>query len=77
MNNQQKYAEEFEKYKNILITLGVFKLKSNESIVYEVIEYTFDSCRIKNTRSGFVQTKTGHWARKNLEHYTGSIPSAL
>ncbi len=64
--NQNKYQDEYKKYIDVFIEPGIMKLKSNTSIQYEVLEYSIDRAVIKNVRSGFVQEKTGHWARKNL-----------
>lgn len=67
MSQKTKYLEEYEKYRDVVITPGLYKIKNNKLIQVEVLEYSLDKVKIKNTLSGFVSEKTSHWARKNLE----------
>ena len=66
MSQKEIYEKEFALYKDIIIEVGEYSLKSSSFIKYEVISYTFDKVVIKNTYSGTIKEKTGHWARKNL-----------
>jgi hypothetical protein len=65
---KNKYLEEFEKYKHIKVSPGLFELK-NTSIKYEVLEVNEEKNEaiVKTVSSGNVATKTVHWCRKNLK----------
>lgn len=68
--SQRKYQEEYEKWKHVNISPGVYKQKSSSGsfqILYEVLEVKGDIVHLKNPTNGFQKTKTLHWARKNLE----------
>ena len=69
MNMREKYLKEYEKYKDVRRSLGEYKLKSNNSIRYEIvgINETTERAELKNVRSGNMMGKTLHWCRKNLE----------
>ena len=69
MNMREKYLKEYEKYKDVRLSLGEYKLKSNNRIRYEIvgINETTERAELKNVRSGNMMGKTLHWCRKNLE----------
>ncbi len=68
MNGQQRYLEEYEKYKHIEITPGEYYLKSNPTIKLVVISVHEDINRVlvKTVKSGNERERTLHWCRKNL-----------
>ena len=65
---KEKYQLEYDKYKEIKITPQRYKLKSNQSIMYEVLEVNekFEKVYLRTIHSQFESTKTLHWCRKNL-----------
>tara|TARA_R110002020_G_scaffold256852_1_gene470514 strand:- start:926 stop:1147 length:222 start_codon:yes stop_codon:yes gene_type:complete len=63
---QQKYLEEFEKFKDVIITPGRYHHKGAAFVEYEVIEIGVDEVVIKTLSSNHITTKTLHWCRKNL-----------
>ena len=68
--NQQKYLEEFEKYKDVqLSTSEIYAKKSmlTEKIILKEIDDKQNIAIIKNIRTGTEQQKTLHWCRKNLQ----------
>jgi hypothetical protein len=72
---KNKYLEEYEKWKHVVITPGLYRQRltnNNYLILYEVLSVEGEEVALKNPNSGFLKTKTLHWARKNLEPYTKS-----
>ena len=65
---KQKYLEEYEKYKHIKIEHQLYRLKSNCSILYEVLDVDEHTqlVWIRTVASGAEKKKTLHWCRKNL-----------
>ena len=65
---KNKYLEEYEKYKHVKVVPQVYKLKSNENILYEVLEVDEigEQVYLKTVRSKNERTRTLHWCRKNL-----------
>ena len=68
MNAQEKYLEEYGKYKNVPIETGHYSLKSNSLIKVEILSINLEkeTVQVKTIKSGFVKEKTLHWCRKNL-----------
>ena len=68
MNGQQRYLEEYEKYKHIEIIPGEYHLKSNPTIKVIVLSVHKDIARalVKTMKSGNERERTLHWCRKNL-----------
>ena len=68
MNGQQKYLEEYEKYKHIEVVPGEYYLKSNPAISLVVVSICEDLTRavVKTVKSGNERERTLHWCRKNL-----------
>ena len=71
--NQIKYLQEFEKYKDIILIAGKVYYHCSGEIKerwpqYKLISINLedDTVRIENHKTGFAKTKSGHWARKNL-----------
>ena len=63
---QKEYLEEFEKYKDVVLTLGTHQLR-NKNIKYEILEILEDGVIIESqVENKFKSKKTLHWARKNL-----------
>ncbi len=65
---QQKYFEEYDKYKHILIEENrKYVVTNRPSTVYEVvsISQTDERVSLKNS-TGIIVSKTLHWCRKNL-----------
>lgn len=73
--SQRYYLEEYERYKDVVITPGTYKLKSsggNFIVLYEVIsvDETEQFVLLRNVKNpDSSKRKTLHWARKNLESY--------
>jgi hypothetical protein len=68
-DSKRKYLEEYEKYKNIKLHLNeVYSKKSRTTEKVQLIEVDEEAemARVKNLRTGTLQTKTLHWCRKNL-----------
>ena len=68
-DSKRKYLEEYEKYKNIKLQLTeVYSKKSRTTEKVQLIEVDEEAemARVKNLRTGTLQTKTLHWCRKNL-----------
>ena len=68
--SKQKYLTEYNKYKNVQLSLDevyVKKSRTTEKVVLVEIDEENEMARIKNLRSGTLLTKTLHWCRKNLE----------
>ena len=68
-DSKRKYLEEYEKYKNIKLCLNeVYSKKSRTTEKVQLIEVDEEAemARVKNLRTGTLQTKTLHWCRKNL-----------
>lgn len=70
--SQEKYLEEFEKYKNIKLEVGILNyvlvkgdIKKEVSII-EIDEQN-DKVTICVGTSSYRQTKTLHWCRKYLK----------
>jgi len=67
MTSQNKYLEEFEKYKDVQLHLGPHRYaKTTEKMVIYHLEEISDSFVTVRSMSGHVTKKTIHWARKNL-----------
>jgi len=64
--NQQKYLEEYEKYKHILISEGEYHIRDKTYLVYEVVSVNTKEEAVVIERNGSRTTKTLHWCRKNL-----------
>jgi len=67
--SKRRYLEEYEKYKDVKLELNeVYCKKSrlSEKVTLIDIDEEADMGRIKNNRTGNLQTKTLHWCRKNL-----------
>jgi hypothetical protein len=68
MSGKKRYLVEYEKFKHINISPGLYKRKER-GILIEVLKVDKDSeeVTIKTVRSEYIQTKTLHWCRKYLE----------
>ena len=69
MNSMEKYLQEYEKYKHIVLELGctyVKKSKAGEKIQIISIDKDNEKATLKNLRTENILTKTLHWCRKNL-----------
>ena len=66
---KKKYLEEYEKYKDVEIKPGRYRRKSNNVIMYEILEVDKNQEKVHLTtvHSDNNMTKTLHWCRKNLE----------
>tara|TARA_R100000008_G_scaffold86793_1_gene81632 strand:+ start:1981 stop:2208 length:228 start_codon:yes stop_codon:yes gene_type:complete len=68
--SKKKYLVEYNKYKDIQLALNeiyVKKARSSEKVMITEIDEVANVARVKNLRTGALQTKTLHWCRKNLE----------
>jgi len=72
--SKQIYLAEYKKYKDVKLSLDevyVKKSRTTEKVVLVEIDEENEMARVKNLRTGTLQTKTLHWCRKNLESSTG------
>ena len=68
--NQQKYLEEFEKYKHVRLSKSEIYVKKSmitEKVILKKIDKKKKVAIIKNIRTGTEREKTLHWCRKNLQ----------
>ena len=68
--SKRKYLVEYNKYKDIQLSLNevyVKKARTSEKVMITEIDHEAQVARVKNLRTGVMQTKTLHWCRKNLE----------
>ena len=67
--SQKKYFEEFEKYKHINVSIGIYQMKNNSNIRVEIqtINEEIETAIVKTLKSGYSKERTFHWCRKNLE----------
>lgn len=67
MTGQNKYLEEYEKYKDVVLHLGPNRYIKTTSkvIVYYLDSISEDTVTVRSA-NGHSSTKTIHWARKNL-----------
>ncbi len=63
---QKKYMEEYEKYKDVVITPGYYLNKNRPIVQYEIIGVGLDEATLRTVKTGYVTTRTLHWCRKNL-----------
>ena len=69
--SKRKYLVEYNKYKDVKLVLNeayVKKSRASEKMMIIEIDEEAQIARVKNLRTGVLQTKTLHWCRKNLEH---------
>ena len=67
--SKQRYLEEYEKYKDVQLTLNeTYSKKSKQTEKVQIIEIdeTANVAIVKNLRTENTQMKTLHWCRKNL-----------
>ena len=67
--SKQRYLEEYEKYKDVQLTLNETyskKSKQTEKVQLIEIDETANVAKVKNLRTENTQIKTLHWCRKNL-----------
>ena len=67
--SKQRYLEEYEKYKDVELTLNETyskKAKQSEKVQLVEIDETANVAIIRNLRTENTQIKTLHWCRKNL-----------
>ena len=68
--SKRKYLVEYNKYKDVKLLLNevyVKKSRTTEKVTILEIDEEAQMARVKNVRTGVLQTKTLHWCRKNLE----------
>ena len=66
--DQEAYDEELERQKSITLVPGIYKLISEPSIKFEILEVNEESnkAKIKTLKSGNIQEKTIYWCKKRL-----------
>jgi hypothetical protein len=67
---QDKYLEEFEKYKNIPLSVGLY-VQESTGFNYRILEITDEFVQMETVKTGFVRKRTHHWCRKNLVKIEG------
>lgn len=69
---QQKYFEEFEKYKNVELHVGkIYHHKEGPNMKYIILSVDVEKNsatiqRVLKEGEGMISSKTAHWCRKNL-----------
>jgi hypothetical protein len=66
MSSQQKYLEEYERHKHIVIEAGEYHVKSRLYLKYSVLNVDLEKELVLLERNGSQITKTLHWCRKKL-----------
>jgi len=68
MNSQQKYLQEYEKYKNVKVQEGEYHMRSNPTIKVMImsINEAAERVLVRTLKSGNERERTLHWCRKNL-----------
>ena len=68
MSQQERYLQEYEKFRHIRIEVGSYAKKSNTFVTYTVthVDLIEEVVSLTTDRSGNRFTKTLHWCRKNL-----------
>ena len=68
MNSEERYLEEFKKYKDVPLHLdSVYCKKSKLTEKVMILRITCAGmAQVKNLRTENIQYKTLHWCRKNL-----------
>ena len=68
-DSKQKYLTEYNKYKDVELDMSAVyskKSRTSEKVLIMEIDEKAEMARVKNLRTGALQTKTLHWCRKNL-----------
>ena len=68
-DSKQKYLTEYNKYKDVKLDMSAVyskKSRTSEKVLIMEIDEKAEMARVKNLRTGALQTKTLHWCRKNL-----------
>jgi hypothetical protein len=65
---KEKYLKEYEKYKDVQLTLGRYRLKSNQTVVFDIldIDEANEKALVRSVSTGIERKRTLHWCRKNL-----------
>tara|TARA_Y100000034_G_scaffold136204_1_gene211477 strand:- start:1765 stop:2001 length:237 start_codon:yes stop_codon:yes gene_type:complete len=66
---QNKYLDEYEKYKNVQLEVGKIYTHRNDparKFVLESYDFENNSAVLVSVDDDHQKTKTGHWARKHL-----------
>jgi len=66
MSSQQKYLQEYEKFKHIVIKEGEYHIKERLYLRYNVLSVDKENETVLLERNGSKMTKTLHWCRKKL-----------
>ena len=69
MNSQERYLQEYEKYKNVPLHINsVYSKKSRqtEKVMILSIDNEAETAEVKNLRTENILIKTLHWCRKHL-----------
>jgi len=71
MNGQERYLQEYEKYKHIQLEKGEYMMKSNPAIKVMIMSINEEAERalVKTLKSGNERERTLHWCRKNLVRF--------
>ena len=71
MNGQERYLQEYEKYKHIQLEKGEYMMKSNPTIKVMIMSINEEAERalVKTLKSGNERERTLHWCRKNLVRF--------
>lgn len=71
MSSSYKYYEEFEKYKDVQLSLGRYVTKDSKNkkspCYYQIVEITAECVTVESEKNKHRTQHTPHWARKNLE----------
>jgi len=72
MSQKKKYLEEYEKYKHIVVSPGVYQHRERSDIKYDVsdVDTKTEKATVRTIHSGVSKQRTLHWCRKYLEKVT-------
>jgi hypothetical protein len=65
---KEKYLKEYEKYKDVQLILGRHRLKSNRTVVFDILDINEanEKVLVRSVSTGIERGRTLHWCRKNL-----------
>ena len=66
MSMKEKYLAEYEKYKDVSLSLGLYTHVSS-GIEHKIVELLENEAVVRTVHSGQTRTRTLHWCRKYLE----------
>lgn len=66
MSQLDKYREEYDKYKDIIVSEGEYRNKEGFAFYISDVDLDRQVANVRTVKSGVNKVKTLHWCRKNL-----------